>query len=149
MSDSSGSPNGAGDGDDPVDPRRVTATPFIAAVASVVVILLIIVVSGWLSPAEENVTQADRISRTVADFIQAHNNNDTDLQESLTCSSWSDGRSVLSGREGEITLQQVESSEINGDRGRAVVRISADDAEGETTDTWQLTRVDGDWLICD
>ncbi|WP_072691303.1 Rv0361 family membrane protein [Rhodococcus marinonascens] len=148
MSDTSESPEHAGDGD-PVDSQHTTATPFIAAAAIIVVVLVGIIVSSWLSPADQNVTEADRINRSVADFIQTHNHGDADLQATLVCTSWSDERSVLAGREGEITLQQVESSEVNGDRARAVVRISADDAEGETTDTWQLTRADGNWLICD
>ncbi|AOW93313.1 hypothetical protein BFN03_13440 [Rhodococcus sp. WMMA185] len=149
MSDSGESPRSEGDGGDPVDPRRVTATPFIAAVAITVAILLIIVVSGWLSPAEENITEADRINRVVADFIAAHNQNDTEVQESLVCPSWSDDRSALRGLEGEITLQQVESSEVNGNRAQAVVRISAADSGEESTATWRLTRDGDNWLVCD
>ncbi|BAH50201.1 Rv0361 family membrane protein [Rhodococcus opacus] len=149
MSGSSESPQrDAGGAEDPVDPRRTTAVPFIAAVTVIVVILVAIVVSSMLSPADENVTEADRINRSVADFIQAHNHDDADLQKTLVCPSWSDDRDVLRGREGDVTLQGVESSEVNGDRARAEVRVSADDGKGETTDTWQLTR-DGDtWVVC-
>ncbi|MFZ2174211.1 MAG: hypothetical protein WAW17_09280 [Rhodococcus sp. (in: high G+C Gram-positive bacteria)] len=149
MSDPSDSyPDRVGGAPEPEDPRRTTATPFLIALTIIVVLLIGIVVAGMISPAEENVTEADRIERTVADFIEAHNRDDADLQASLVCPSYSEERSVLAGREGEITLQKVESSEVNGDRARAEVRIGADDPEGETTGTWQLTR-DGDrWVVC-
>lgn len=147
MSDPSESPHNAA-GDDPEDPRRTTATPFIAAVALVVIILVAIVVGSILSPADENVTEADRINRSVADYIQARNHDDADLQKSLVCSTWSDDRSLLAGREGEITLQGVDSSEVNGDRARAEVRITAEDGRGEATDTWQLTRSGDKWVVC-
>ncbi|MCQ4118077.1 Rv0361 family membrane protein [Rhodococcus tibetensis] len=147
MSDPSELPRGAAGGD-PEDPRRTTATPFIAAVVLVVVILVAIVVGGMLSPADRNVTEADRITRSVADYIQAHNHDDADLQKSLVCSTWSADRSPLEAREGEITLQGVDSPEVNGDRARADVRITAEDGRGETTNTWQLIRSDDTWVVC-
>ncbi|NLE77989.1 MAG: hypothetical protein GX610_00110 [Rhodococcus sp.] len=144
MSDSSGS----SEQDPGEDPRRVTATPFMAALAIVVVILVGIVVSSVLSPADENLTDSDRINRAVADYLQAHNHNDTDVLETLVCDSYSDERAVTAGREGEITLVGVDGSEIEGDHATAQVRITAPDDQGETTDTWELSREGDTWVVC-
>lgn len=144
MSDSRGS----SENDPGEDPRRVTATPFIAAVAIVALVLVGIVVSSWLSPADENVTESDRISRAVADYLQAHNHNDSDVLETLVCKTYSDDRAVVADREGEISLVGVTDSEVEGDRATAQVRISAPDDQGETTDTWELAREGDNWVVC-
>ncbi|MFD4368533.1 hypothetical protein [Rhodococcus sp. NPDC058521] len=144
MSDSSGS----SEHDPGEDPRRVTATPFLAAVAIVTLVIVGIFVAGWISPADENVTESDRINRAVADYVQAHNHNDSDLLDTLVCENYSEDRAPVAGRDGEIEVAGVDEAEVNGDRARAQVRINASDDKGETTDTWELTR-DGDkWVIC-
>lgn len=144
MSDSSGS----SENDPGEDPRRVTATPFVAAVAIVAFLLVGIVVAGWLSPADENVTDTDLISRAVADYLQAHNHNDADLLATLVCDSYADDRSVVAGRDGEIVLVGVDGVEVEGSRARADVRISAPDDQGETTDAWGFIREGDDWVVC-
>lgn len=144
MSDS----NGSSENDLGEDPRRVTATPFVAAVAIVALLLVGIVVAGWLSPADENVTDTDLISRAVADYLQAHNHNDADLLATLVCDSYSEDQPVIAGRDGEIDLVGVDGAEVEGNSAHADVRISAPDDQGETTDTWNFAREGDDWLVC-
>lgn len=72
---------------DNIDGKKASAGPFLLAVAIVALILGGIFVASWISPAEENVTESDRVSRSVTDYVDAENRNDAETIKTLTCAS--------------------------------------------------------------
>ncbi|QBJ95869.1 hypothetical protein ERC79_07715 [Rhodococcus sp. ABRD24] len=130
------------------DPRRTTAKPFILAVSIVALVMIAIVLAAFLSPAEENLTESDRLNATVGDFARAHNNGDAIAMDRMVCQEFAEDRSPFAGRDGEITVSAVESAQVTGDRATAVVKVGAKDGKGDVTSTWNFTRGDDRWLVC-
>lgn len=124
-----------------------TVVPFIAAVAVIVVIVGAIVIAGIMFPAEDNVTEADRIQVAVTDFIGAYNDGDEQQKRGTECDGFDEKKSPLVGRDGKIVFDRVESPEVNGDRAKAQVTTSADDQDTRT-DNWNFERSDGKWRVC-
>ncbi len=124
-----------------------TAVPFFAALAIVALIVAAIVIAGIVSPAEDNVTESDRLQVAVADFVGAHNGDDDLRKRSTECEGFDEKNSMLAGRDGNVTIKLIEGMEVNGDRGKAQVTTEVDGKDPKT-DTWNFVRSDGTWRVC-
>lgn len=133
----------------PEDPSRTTAKPFILAVSIVAIVMIGIVVSSWLSPADENRSEADQLNASASDFVRASNNDDAGAVDRMVCDGFAEDRSPLAGREGEVTVVSLTNEQVKGDEATADVRIDAKDGRGEATATWRFVRGDDRWLVCD
>ncbi len=124
-----------------------SAGPFILAVAIVALILGGIFVSSWMSPAEENVSESDRISRLVADYVAAHNENDTKTLQGLTCANFDPETGPLADTEGDVEMQGLNETVVSGDRATVDVRLSGG-GQDQRVEVWTLTRDGEGWDIC-
>ncbi|MFC4376016.1 hypothetical protein ACFO5K_18095 [Nocardia halotolerans] len=135
---------------DQTDKRSVV--PFVAAAAIAIVVLIGIVLGGLLAPAEKNVTLADRLAAAVTNYIDARARTEQRPPPGVACAGFDEVKSGLSDRLGgpksAVTLDKKGFSNptVNGDRGKIDATVSFD---GKTeSSTWNLTRVDGEWLVC-
>ncbi|TSD48814.1 hypothetical protein FFI94_023485 [Rhodococcus sp. KBS0724] len=127
--------------------KTASAGPFILAVAIVALILGGIFVSSWLSPADENVSEDDRISRVVADYVAASNENDTKTLQTLTCANFDPKTGPLAEAEGDVEMQGINESSVSGDRATVDVRLSGG-GQDQRVEVWTLTRDGDSWNIC-
>ncbi|MCJ0902234.1 hypothetical protein [Rhodococcus sp. ARC_M6] len=127
--------------------KTASAGPFLLAVAIVALILGGIFVASAMSPAEDNVTETDRISRTVADYVAAHNKNDTKTLQSLTCANFDKQSDALAAANGEVELAGVDNPVVTGDRAQADVRLSGGGL-GNKVEAWTFTRDGEGWDVC-
>ena len=132
---------------DNIDGKKASAGPVLLAVAIVALILGGIFVASWISPAEENVTESDRVSRSVTDYVDAENRNDAETVKTLTCASFNSSTGPMAGVDGTVELKGVDGVVVNGDRARADVTITGGGA-GERVSTWALTRDGNRWVVC-
>ncbi|MCP2291592.1 Rv0361 family membrane protein [Nocardia amikacinitolerans] len=132
---------------DQTDKRSLA--PFLAAAALAVVVLVAIGLGGVLSPAEKNVTEAEKIAGAVGNFVEGANNTDMVPPPGTGCPHFDPAKSPLAGQEGTgkaIELIAVTDQTLNGDRAKATVTTKVDGKE--YTATWNLTRTDDKWLVC-
>ncbi|MET9212367.1 MULTISPECIES: Rv0361 family membrane protein [unclassified Nocardia] len=135
---------------DQTDKRSIV--PFVAAAVIAVIVLVGIVLGGLLSPAEKNVTEADRLAAAVTNYIDARSRSELRPPPGVACPGFDEEKSGLSERLGgpksEVTIDKkgFDKATVNGDRAKidATVRIG----DTSSTSTWNLTRVDGNWLVC-
>lgn len=139
--------------DEPVIPIDQTdersMTPFIAAAVIAVLVVLGIVLGAILSPAEKNVTEADRITAAVQNFVEGTNSTDEVPPPGSACANFDPARSPLADQEDSgktIELRSVTGHTVDGDRAKATVTTAMDGAE--QTSTWNLVRGARGWLIC-
>lgn len=130
----------------PDDDTR-TPWPFIAAVAVIGLIVAGIVIAGLLSPADENVSDSQRVQTAVTNFVAAHNKNDEPQLRAATCAEFDAAKSPLPQRSGEVSVDRVEAAVVDGDRATAEVTTKHDDATDPVTN-WKFTRTDGEWRVC-
>ncbi|WP_305092641.1 hypothetical protein [Prescottella sp. R16] len=130
------------------DPSRTTATPFLLAVSIVVIVMIGMVLAAIISPADEQLTETDRLTASVSDFVRAHNNDDDEAVARMLCDTFAEDRSPIAGRDGEIEIVEVANARVVGHEATADVRIDAPDGKGETTESWQFVRGDNRWLVC-
>lgn len=128
---------------------RRSMAPFIAAAIVAVIVLVAIVLGGILSPAEKNVTEADRIAAAVRNFVEGSNTTDLVPPPGTGCADFDPKRSPLAGQDRagktfEVTT--IDNPMVNGDRAKATVTVKLDGKE--TTATWMLTRSGDKWLVC-
>lgn len=127
--------------------KKASAGPFLLAVAIVALILGGIFFASWVSPAEENVSESDRVSRSIADYVDAENKGDGETLETMTCAGFDADRAPLAGADGVVEVKGIDGVVVNGNGARADVRVSGG-GQGERVSTWKLTR-DGDrWVVC-
>ncbi|WP_225726070.1 MULTISPECIES: hypothetical protein [unclassified Nocardia] len=128
---------------------RRSLWPFIAAACFAAVVLVAIVLGGVLSPAEKNVTTADRIAGAVRDFVSGVNNTDSPAAPGSVCQGFDPKRSPLADRPSGKTVEitKIENPSADGDRAKANVTVEIDG--NERTTTWNLTRSGDRWLVCD
>ncbi|MBH0118347.1 hypothetical protein I0Q12_01860 [Rhodococcus sp. CX] len=131
---------------DPDEPERSTAGPFLGALAVVVVLILVVVAGQVFGPSDESLSDSDLVSRTVDDYVRAHNTDDDDAMTRLRCAELPADQAPLADVDGEATIDEFGTVDIEGDRGRVETRTTVD-GEQDTV-VWSLTRVDGDWRIC-
>ncbi|NMM89995.1 hypothetical protein B2J88_37625 [Rhodococcus sp. SRB_17] len=127
--------------------KTASAGPFLLAVAIVALILGGIFVASWMSPAEENVTEDDLVSRSVADYTAAHNENDIKTLQGLTCANFDPKTGPLADAKSGVEVKGVDNIEVTGDRARADVNLSGG-GPGSRVEVWNLTRDGESWDVC-
>ncbi|MFI5781031.1 hypothetical protein [Nocardia sp. NPDC051570] len=140
------------DADEPteIDQREAprSAVPFIAA--AVVALLLIggVVLLGVLRPAENNVTDSDRVAVAIRNFATAQADSDAKRRATTVCPGFDAAKSPLGpdalGKQVEIA--NVRDTTVEGARARATVTSRIDGRE--QTATWNLSRPNDQWLVC-
>jgi hypothetical protein len=126
-----------------------SAAPFVAAAVVAVIVLIAIVLGGVLSPAEKNVTEADRIVAAVRNFVDGSNRSDIVPPPGTACQGFDADRSPLAGQDGAgkpVEIAKIDPPMVDGDRGKATVTTTVDGREA--TSTWILTRSGDKWLVC-
>ncbi|MEV0249432.1 hypothetical protein AB0H76_22725 [Nocardia sp. NPDC050712] len=134
---------------DQTDKRSMT--PFIAAAIFAAIVLVAVFAGGLLSPAEKNVTEADRISAAVSNYVGGRAQSDAVPAPGTACTGFDEAKTPLGAQFGaggrkSVELARIEGQTVNGDRAKATVTTEADGKE--TTETWNLVRTDGKWLVC-
>ncbi|WP_278261807.1 hypothetical protein [Nocardia sp. AG03] len=135
---------------DQTDKRSVV--PFVAAAVIAVLVLIGIVLGGVLSPAEKNVTEADRLAAAVTNYIDARSRSELRPPPGVACPGFDEEKSGLTERLGgpksAVTIDEkgFDKATVNGDRAKIDATVRVGDAP--STGTWNLTRVDGTWLVC-
>jgi hypothetical protein len=123
-----------------------TPVPFIAAVAVVAAIIAAIVIGGIVSPAEENVSEAQRVDQATIAYIKARNGEDAQLKGAV-CPGFDDNAFVVKPGGDKITYSKVENVKVDGDRAKADVTVAADEKDLPVAE-WNFVRSDGGWLVC-
>lgn len=135
--------------------------PFLLAAGLVVALLAWIVLASIFSPAEKNVTQAQLLTDSITDFVDAQNTGDAAALRASTCPSqvaqlvpgsdaeYSAERASEIGKNGKIVVDGVPSDyDINGDRGVVTVPTKLEKSGETANDQWKFVRVDEKWLVC-
>ncbi|TSD94412.1 hypothetical protein FOS14_20525 [Skermania sp. ID1734] len=122
--------------------------PFLAAAAVIVVIVLGVVLAELISPAAENITDADRVRTAVTNFVGFRNAGTDQQKRSAVCSGFDTARSPLKGIDTKVDLGAVENIKITGDRAKADV-VFTPEGKKEQRANWSLVRQNGKWLVCD
>lgn len=128
---------------------RRSVAPFVAAAVIAVLVLGAIVLGGVLSPAEKNVTESDRITAAVRNFVEGSNSTDLVPPPGAGCQGFDPKRSPLAGRSGggkTVEFIELNDPEVDGDRAKATVTTKVDG--DQQTSTWNLTRSGDKWLVC-
>nr|WP_296773173.1 hypothetical protein [Rhodococcus sp. (in: high G+C Gram-positive bacteria)] len=141
--------------------RPATPWPFVIAVGIVAVILAAIFLAAKFAPAENNVTQAQLLTDSITEFVDAQNNGDADALRATTCSDqvatlvtgsdedYSSARAADVAENGKIVVDGAPSGyEINGDRGVVDVPTKLDKSGETSSSQWKFVRVDDKWLVC-
>ncbi|MEV6277361.1 hypothetical protein [Nocardia sp. NPDC051832] len=134
---------------DQTDKRSMA--PFIAAAVLAAVVLVAVFAGGLLSPAEKNVTESDRISAAVSNYVGGRAQQDQVPAPGTACAGFDEAKSPLAAQFGgggrkSVEVARIEGQTVNGDRAKATVTTKLDGKE--TTETWSLVRTDGRWLVC-
>lgn len=127
-------------------PDGGTPWPFMGALLIVVLLILGVVGAQMLSPAQNELSDDERIDRTVADYVSAHNENDTDILARLRCAELPAQEAPLADVEGNVQLQATQDIAVDGDRATVDVRVTVDGTS--QIETWQVVRVDSVWRVC-
>lgn len=134
-----------------IDQRDTTrsAKPFLIAAAIAVIAVLAVVILGVTRPAENNLTEPDRIAIAARNFATARSDSDAARRKTTECGNFDDKRSPLGpdsvGRKVEIA--GVDAVHVDGDRATASVTSQADGRK--TAANWNFRRENGTWLVCD
>ncbi|SNS67887.1 Rv0361 family membrane protein [Rhodococcoides kyotonense] len=141
--------------------RPATAWPFLLAVGIVAVILVAIFAASRFAPAENNVTQAQLLTDSITEFVDAQNSGDADALRASTCEQ--QVNSIITGSDADYNaarVAEVEKSgkivvdgaptdyEINGDRGIVTVPTKLEKSGETSTEQWKFVREDDKWLVC-
>ncbi|MGW4635894.1 Rv0361 family membrane protein [Nocardia sp. NPDC004415] len=135
---------------DQTDKRSVV--PFVAAAVIAVLVLIGIVLGGLLAPAEKNVTEADRFAAAVTNYIDARSRSELRPPPGVACPGFDEEKSGLTERLGgpksAVTIDKkgFANATVNGDRAKIDATVLIGDTPA--TSTWNLTRVEGTWLVC-
>jgi hypothetical protein len=135
---------------DQTDKRSIV--PFVAAAVIAIIVLIGIVAGGLLSPAEKNVTEADRLAAAVTNYIDARSRSELRPPTGVACPGFDEETSglgeQLGGPKSTVTIdgKGFENATVNGDRATidAAIVVNGNPAASN----WKLTRVDSAWLVC-
>lgn len=130
----------------PDEPERSTAGPFLGALAVAVLVIILVVAGQVFGSFGESPSDSDLVSRTVGDYVRAHNADDEDTMARLRCAELPADQAPLADVDGEVKVDEFGTVDIDGDRGRVEVRTSVDGRQEAVV--WSLTRVDDNWRIC-
>ncbi|WP_280390675.1 Rv0361 family membrane protein [Nocardia brasiliensis] len=128
---------------------RRSVVPFVAAGIFAVLVLAAIIIGGVVSPAEKNVTEADRITAAVNRFVEGSNQTAAVPPPGTGCPDFDPKRSPLAGRSGPgktVEVTKIENPMVDGDRAKATVTTKVEG--NEATGLWNLTRSGDKWLVC-
>lgn len=128
------------------DPDGGTPWPFMGALLIVVLLIVGVVGAQMLSPAQDELSDEQRIERTVADYVSAHNETDTEILARLRCAELPEQEAPLADVEGNVQLQATQDIAVDGDRATVDVRATVDGTS--QIETWQVVRVDSVWRVC-
>ncbi|WP_067654053.1 Rv0361 family membrane protein [Nocardia harenae] len=137
---------------DAPEPEVRSIVPFVAAGVLAVLVLVGIVIAGVLSPAEKNVTEADKLAAAVRNYADARGRSDTVPPPGTACDGFDEAASPLAEQLGgpetrtEIEVAELADPVVQGDRGRITVTTRVDGRVA--TATWSLTRAGDRWLVC-
>ncbi|OZC86723.1 hypothetical protein CH282_10410 [Rhodococcus sp. 06-418-1B] len=141
--------------------RPPNAWPFLIAVSIVVVLLAGIFLAARFAPAEDNVTQAQLLTDSITEFVDAQNEGDADALRAVTCDEqvsslvtgsdqdYTDARVADVEENGKLVVDGAPSEyEINGDRGVVTVPTKFEKTGATSSEVWKFVRVDDKWLVC-
>jgi hypothetical protein len=141
--------------------RAPTPWPFLIAVGIVVVILGGIFLAARFAPAEDNVTQAQLLTDSITEFVDAQNNGDADALRATTCNDqvaqlitgsddeYASSRATEVEQNGKIVVDGAPSGyEVNGDRGVVDVPTKLERSGETSSSQWKFVRVEDKWLVC-
>ncbi|WP_054812380.1 Rv0361 family membrane protein [Nocardia arizonensis] len=144
----------APDEDEPIvvdQTDKRTMVPFVAAAIFALLVVVAIVLGGVLSPAEKNVTEADRIAAAAQNYASARNR--VLPPPGVACTGFDEGATPLAAQfagsgpgAGDAKVPKVADQSVNGARAEAAVTVRVGDRE--TTETWNFTRSGDSWLVC-
>ena len=125
-----------------------TPIPFIAALVVVVVVIGYIVISSLVSPAEDNVSDAEQIRIAAHHFVEARSEDDAERKRDTACTGFDETAfAERVGGNGGLTITEVTDPAVDSDRATAEVTTKQGDAEAKTT-TWTFTKQADDWVVC-
>ncbi|GGK52183.1 Rv0361 family membrane protein [Nocardia camponoti] len=126
--------------------------PFAAAAIFALVVLIAVIAGGLLSPAEKNVTTADKLAAAVTNYIDARGKSDLRPPIGVACPGFDEQRAglteALGGEKSKVSLDGngFTNATVNGSRAKVDATV---DVNGTAkTFTWNLKDVDGTWLVC-
>jgi hypothetical protein len=120
-----------------------TIVPFLGGVALIALVVIGIVIANLVSPAEDNVTDADLIGTAAQSLAAATRNDDAGRIGRTTCAGFAIDKSPIAGG-GDVV--KIENVHVDGDHATADVTVSVNGTE--TAAAWQFTRSDEHWLVC-
>lgn len=122
-----------------------TAVPFIAALAVVAVVIAAIIISGIISPAEDNVSDPEKVRIATHEFVDARNGDDAERKRDTVCTGFDDA--WLANRTGTLSVEAVEDVTVEGDKATAKVTTEVDDKDSQSA-TWHFVLQSDDWVVC-
>ncbi|AHH21986.1 hypothetical protein NONO_c72290 [Nocardia nova SH22a] len=134
----------------PIDQRETTrsAMPFLIAAVIAAVALIGVVVLALARPAENNVTDTDRVAVAARNFATARSDSDADRRKTTECANFDEKKSPLGpdsvGK--KYDLAGVEAVKIEGDHATASVTSQIDGRKSVAN--WNFVREKGTWLVC-
>ncbi|MGW5518550.1 Rv0361 family membrane protein [Nocardia africana] len=133
-----------------IDQRDTTrsAKPFLIAAAIAVLAVLTVVILGVTRPAENNLTDPDRVAIAARNFATARSDSDAERRKTTECAGFDEKKSPLgadsAGKKAEIA--GVDAVHIDGDHATASVTSRIDGREAAAN--WNFSRENGTWLVC-
>ena len=124
-----------------------TPIPFIAALAVVLVVVAYIVISSVLSPAEDNVSDAEQIRVAAHQFVVARAGDDDERKRDTVCTGFDENAFKERVGDGTVTITDFAEPELDADRATAEVTTERDGEDPRTT-TWTFVRDSDDWVVC-
>lgn len=133
-----------------IDQRDTTrsAKPFLIAAAIAVLAVLAVVILGITRPAENNLTDPDRVAIAARNFATARSDSDADRRKTTECTGFDEKKSPLGADSAgkKVEIAGVDAVHIDGDRATASVTSRIDGRE--TAANWNFSRENGTWLVC-
>ncbi|MEV0356494.1 hypothetical protein AB0H71_10570 [Nocardia sp. NPDC050697] len=134
------------------EPEVRSIVPFVAAGVLAVLVLVGIVIAGVLSPAEKNVTEADKLAAAVRNYADARGRSDLVPPPGTACPGFDEAASPLAEQLGgpetstDIEVAELANPVVEGERGRITVTTRV--AGRTATATWTLAKEGDRWLVC-
>lgn len=133
-----------------IDQRDTTrsAKPFLIAAAIAVLAVLAVVILGITRPAENNLTDPDRVAIAARNFATARSDSDADRRKTTECTGFDEKKSPLGADSAgkKVEIAGVDAVHIDGDRATASVTSRIDGRQSAVN--WNFSRENGTWLVC-
>ncbi|GGF93955.1 hypothetical protein GCM10007304_04690 [Rhodococcoides trifolii] len=128
--------------DDPDRAHASSSTPILAALVIAVLLIVGVVLVSVFRPADQNVSENDRVGTAVTRYVDARNDgNLADVLCSPTASQ------PFSSENGEMKLKTIDAIAVDGAVATADItaEFGGEDIEGQMT----FTKSGDDWKVCD